>query len=35
MNPSTDRILVTIWGYCGAGSLDEAGFILGSDDTLA
>jgi oxalate decarboxylase/phosphoglucose isomerase-like protein (cupin superfamily) len=32
MNPSTDGILVTIWGYCGAGSLDEAGYILGSDD---
>jgi quercetin dioxygenase-like cupin family protein len=23
--------LVTIWGYCGAGSLEEAGYVLPSD----
>jgi quercetin dioxygenase-like cupin family protein len=27
--------LVTIWGYCGAGSLEEAGYVLPEDDEAA
>jgi quercetin dioxygenase-like cupin family protein len=31
-NASQTEPLVTIWGYCGAGSLEEAGYILPEDD---
>ena len=24
--------LVTLWGYCGAGSLEDAGYVLPTDD---
>jgi quercetin dioxygenase-like cupin family protein len=30
--PENDEPLVTIWGYCGAGSLEDAGYLLPSDD---
>jgi quercetin dioxygenase-like cupin family protein len=30
-NPSETEPLVTIWGYCGAGSLEEAGYALPED----
>jgi mannose-6-phosphate isomerase-like protein (cupin superfamily) len=30
-NPSETEPLVTIWGYCGAGSLEEAGYVLPDD----
>jgi quercetin dioxygenase-like cupin family protein len=31
-NTSETEPLLTIWGYCGAGSLEEAGYILPKDD---
>ncbi len=31
-NASDTDPLVTIWGYCGAGSLEEAGYVLPEDD---
>jgi len=30
-NASETEPLVTIWGYCGAGSLEEAGYVLPED----
>ena len=30
-NTSDTDLLVTIWGYCGAGSLAEAGYVLPGD----
>jgi mannose-6-phosphate isomerase-like protein (cupin superfamily) len=34
-NPSETETLVTIWGYCGASSLEEAGYIVFEDDNAA
>ena len=31
-NPSPTETLVTLWGYCGASSLEEAGYIIPEDD---
>jgi quercetin dioxygenase-like cupin family protein len=31
-NASETELLVTVWGYCGAGSLEEAGYLLPGDD---
>jgi quercetin dioxygenase-like cupin family protein len=31
-NASDTKPLVSIWGYCGVGSLEEAGYVLPSDD---
>jgi quercetin dioxygenase-like cupin family protein len=31
-NASETEPLVTIWGYCGAGSLEEAGYLLPEDE---
>jgi quercetin dioxygenase-like cupin family protein len=31
-NASDTEPLVTIWGYCGASSLEQAGYIIPSDD---
>ncbi len=31
-NPSDSETLVTLWGYCGASSLEEAGYIIPEDD---
>jgi quercetin dioxygenase-like cupin family protein len=31
-NASDTEPLVTIWGYCGAASLEEAGYVLPEDD---
>jgi oxalate decarboxylase/phosphoglucose isomerase-like protein (cupin superfamily) len=31
-NTSETDTLTTIWGYCGAGSLEDAGYVLPSDD---
>jgi mannose-6-phosphate isomerase-like protein (cupin superfamily) len=34
-NPSETETLVTIWGYCGASSLEEAGYVVLEDDASA
>ncbi|MCY4086257.1 MAG: cupin domain-containing protein [Actinomycetia bacterium] len=34
-NPSATETLVTIWGYCGAGSLEDAGYFTPADDGIA
>ena len=31
-NASETETLVTIWGYCGASSLEEAGYVVLEDD---
>lgn len=31
-NPSDTETLVTLWGYCGASSLEEAGYIIPEND---
>ena len=31
-NASNSETLVTIWGYCGASSLEEAGYFTPEDD---
>ena len=31
-NASDTEPLVTLWGYCGASSLEEAGYVIPSDD---
>jgi quercetin dioxygenase-like cupin family protein len=31
-NASDTETLVTIWGYCGAASLEEAGYVIPEDD---
>ena len=31
-NPSDTETLVSIWGYCGAGSLQEAGYVIPEDE---
>jgi mannose-6-phosphate isomerase-like protein (cupin superfamily) len=31
-NPSETETLVSIWGYCGASSLEEAGYVILQDD---
>lgn len=30
-NASETDLLVTIWGYCGAGTLEDAGYLLPAD----
>jgi oxalate decarboxylase/phosphoglucose isomerase-like protein (cupin superfamily) len=30
----SDEPLVSIWGYCGAGTLEEAGYEIPSDEEL-
>lgn len=34
-NPSDSETLVTIWGYCGASSLEEAGYFTQEDDQMS
>ena len=34
-NASATETLVTIWGYCGASSLEEAGYVILEDATEA
>jgi mannose-6-phosphate isomerase-like protein (cupin superfamily) len=34
-NASETETLVTIWGYCGASSLEEAGYVIPEDDVTA
>jgi hypothetical protein len=34
-NASETETLVTIWGYCGAASLEEAGYVIPEDDAAA
>ena len=34
-NASETETLVTIWGYCGASSLEDAGYIIPEDDVAA
>jgi len=34
-NASDTETLVTIWGYCGASSLEEAGYVIPEDDAKA
>jgi quercetin dioxygenase-like cupin family protein len=34
-NPSDTETLVTKWGYCGASSLEEAGYVIPEDDLEA
>ena len=34
-NASETETLVTIWGYCGASSLEEAGYVVLEDDGAA
>lgn len=31
-NASDSEELVTVWGYCGASNLEEAGYVLPEDD---
>ena len=31
-NPSETETLVTVWGYCGASSLEEAGYVVPEDE---
>lgn len=31
-NPSDTETLVTLWGYCGASSLEEAGYVIPEDE---
>jgi quercetin dioxygenase-like cupin family protein len=31
-NASDTETLVTLWGYCGASSLEEAGYVIPEDD---
>jgi quercetin dioxygenase-like cupin family protein len=31
-NASDTEPLVTLWGYCGASSLEEAGYVIPADD---
>ena len=31
MMHSDPQPLVTLWGYCGASSLEEAGYVIPSD----
>lgn len=34
-NTSETETLITIWGYCGAGSLDAAGYVIPEDEPTA
>jgi quercetin dioxygenase-like cupin family protein len=34
-NGSETETLVTVWGYCGASSLEQAGYIIPEDDPNA
>jgi quercetin dioxygenase-like cupin family protein len=34
-NGSATETLVTVWGYCGAPSLEQAGYIIPEDDSDA
>ena len=34
-NASETETLVTVWGYCGASSLEQAGYIIPEDDPNA
>lgn len=34
-NASDTETLITLWGYCGASSLEEAGYVIPQDDAGA
>jgi quercetin dioxygenase-like cupin family protein len=34
-NASDTETLVTVWGYCGAASLEQAGYIIPENDPVA
>jgi quercetin dioxygenase-like cupin family protein len=34
-NASDTETLVTVWGYCGASSLEQAGYVIPADDPAA
>jgi quercetin dioxygenase-like cupin family protein len=34
-NASDTETLITLWGYCGASRLEEAGYVIPQDDAAA